>query len=202
MKKMIAVILTIMVFATAAAYAAINVRAEYEGFGLMEVDFSRDVRWQDPQIAVTDAFGGSYTAELVKLDDDDIKFRVGNIIEDQVYNISISGIQGEETVNCEVYAASLKSNMIREVEYDADDRELDIEFAGKVSYEANCEVMVTDAAGKQYNCTIIEKDRDSIEVWADGLTRGETYTVTVSGVIAADSSAAETYSREFVARDD
>lgn len=202
MKKMIAVILTIMVFATAAAYAAINVRAEYEGFGLMEVDFSRDVRWQDPQIAVTDAFGGSYTAELVKLDDDDIKFRVGNIIEDQVYNISISGIQGEETVNCEVYAASLKSNMIREVDYDADDRELDIEFAGKVSYDANCTVTVTDAAGKQYNCTIIEKDRDSIEVWADGLTRGKTYTVTVSGVIAADSGAAETYSREFVARDD
>jgi len=202
MKKMIAVILAAMMLVSAAAFAAVNVRAEYEGFGLVEVDFSRDVGWQDPQIVVTDAFGAGYATELVKLDDDDIKFRVENIVEDQVYTVSITGIRGEDFVTCEVYAASLKSNMIREVEYDGEDRELDIEFAGKVSFEAGCAVTVIDGAGAQYDCTIREKDRDSIEVRVKGLTRGETYTVTVSGVIAADGGVAETYSREFVARGD
>lgn len=200
MKRTIATILAVMLLATA-AYAAVNVRAEYEGFGLVEVDFSRDVSWQDPKITITDALGAEYTTELVKMDDDDIKFRINNIVEDQTYNISIDGIRDEKTVNCEVYAASLKSNMIRETDYDADDRELDIEFAAKVSFDPGCEVTVTDAAGKQYGCTIIEKDWDGIEVRVDGLTRGETYTVSVSGVIASDSGTAETYSREFKAKD-
>lgn len=202
MKKLTAVLMAVAMMLTVAAQAAQIEKTEYEGFGYVEVDFINDVRYTgDVQVTVTDVAGTNYTATVQKMDDDDLTFKVDNIVEDQVYNYTISGIEGDAALSGEFYASALKSSMIEKVEYDANDRELDIEFNMDVSYDANSTVTVTDAAGSEYAATILEKDSDSIEVRVEGLTPGETYTVTITGIAKAGENTFETYSREFVAID-
>ena len=202
MKKMMAVLMAVAMMLAVAAQAAEIEKAEYEGFGYVEVDFINDVRYTgNVQVTVTDVAGTNFTATVQKMDDDDLTFKVDNIVEDQVYNYTISGIEGDAALSGEFYASALKSSMIEKVEYDADDRELDIDFNMDVRYDANSTVTVTDAAGNEYATTILEKDEDSIEARVEGLTQGETYTVTVTGVAKAGENTFETYSREFVAID-
>lgn len=185
-----------------AAQAAQIEKTEYEGFGYVEVDFINDVRYTgDVQVTVTDVAGTNYTATVQKMDDDDLTFKVDNIVEDQVYNYTISGIEGDAALSGEFYASALKSSMIEKVEYDVNDRELDIDFNMDVRYDENSTVTVTDAAGSEYATTILEKDSDSIEARVEGLTPGETYTVTITGIAKAGENTFETYSREFVAID-
>ena len=202
MKKMMAVLMAVVMMLAVAAQAAEIEKAEYEGFGYVEVDFINDVRYTgDVQVTVTDVAGTNFTATVQKMDDDDLTFKVDDIVEDQVYNYTISGIEGDAALSGEFYASALKSSMIEKVEYDADDRELDIDFNMDVRYDENSTVTVTDAAGNEYATTILEKDEDSIEARVEGLTQGETYTVTVTGVAKAGENTFETYSREFVAID-
>lgn len=202
MKKMMAVLMAVAMMLAVAAQAAEIEKAEYEGFGYVEVDFINDVRYTgDVQVTVTDVAGTNFTATVQKMDDDDLTFKVDDIVEDQVYNYTISGIEGDAALSGEFYASALKSSMIEKVEYDADDRELDIDFNMDVRYDENSTVTVTDAAGNEYATTILEKDEDSIEARVEGLTQGETYTVTVTGVAKAGENTFETYSREFVAID-
>ena len=202
MKKMMAVLMAVVMMLAVAAQAAEIEKAEYEGFGYVEVDFINDVRYTgNVQVTVTDVAGTNFTATVQKMDDDDLTFKVDDIVEDQVYNYTISGIEGDAALSGEFYASALKSSMIEKVEYDADDRELDIDFNMDVRYDANSTVTVTDAAGNEYATTILEKDSDSIEARVEGLTQGETYTVTVTGVAKAGENTFETYSREFVAID-
>ena len=159
MKKMMAVLMAVAMMLAVAAQAAEIEKAEYEGFGYVEVDFINDVRYTgDVQVTVTDVAGTNFTATVQKMDDDDLTFKVDDIVEDQVYNYTISGIEGDAALSGEFYASALKSSMIEKVEYDADDRELDIDFNMDVRYDANSTVTVTDAAGNEYATTILEKD--------------------------------------------
>jgi len=202
MKKVLTIVLAALLIICAAANAqtALKARAEYEGFGLVELDLNRDVSWTEPQVKVTDANGFLYEAQIFKYDRDDVKFWIQDIAEGQSYTCSVSGIADGSTVSCELYADSAVSTMIHSVEYDAEDRELDIEFAMNVEYE-NPSVTVTDASGTQYETRILERDNDSLEVRVKGLTRGNTYTVSVSGVKGQIFETFETCSLEFVARD-
>lgn len=201
MKKIfaLAIIAILILSAAAVAQSTLYARAEYEGFGYVEVDLSRDVRWDNIQISVTDEMGFPYEAELIKRDEDDVHLKIVDIVEDQNYTITISGIQGGETVSCELIAS--KSTLIKKVEYDADDRELEVKFSGRVEYSEPA-VTVTDASGAEYKSWISEKDKDSLDLLVDGLTIGETYTVTVSGVGPAGENAFETAAFEFIAFDD
>lgn len=202
MKKLTAVLMAVAMMLTVVAQAAQIEKTEYEGFGYVEVDFINDVRYTgDVQVTVTDVAGTNYTATVQKMDDDDLTFKVDNIVEDQVYNFTISGIEGDAALSGEFYASALKSSMIEKVEYDVNDRELDIDFNMDVRYDENSTVTVTDAAGSEYATTILEKDSDSIEARVEGLTPGETYTVTITGIAKAGENTFETYSREFVAID-
>ena len=202
MKKLTAVLMAVAMMLTVAAQAAQIEKTEYEGFGYVEVDFINDVRYiGDVQVTVTDVAGTNYTATVQKMDDDDLTFKVDNIVEDQVYNYTISGIEGDAALSGEFYASALKSSMIEKVEYDVNDRELDIDFNMDVRYDENSTVTVTDAAGSEYATTILEKDSDSIEARVEGLTPGETYTITITGIAKAGENTFETYSREFVAID-
>ena len=202
MKKLTAVLMAVAMMLMVAAQAAQIEKTEYEGFGYVEVDFINDVRYTgDVQVTVTDVAGTNYTATVQKMDDDDLTFKVDNIVEDQVYNYTISGIEGDAALSGEFYASALKSSMIEKVEYDVNDRELDIDFNMDVRYDENSTVTVTDAAGSEYATTILEKDSDSIEARVEGLTPGETYTVTITGIAKAGENTFETYSREFVAID-
>ena len=203
MKKALVIVLSALILtsAIAGAQTLIGARAEYEGFGIVELDLNQNVRWIEPIITVTDPIGDTFEAQVFKYDEDDVDFLVPNVVEDQVYTCTVSGIEGGETITCEFYAPALKSTMIHSVDYDAEDREVEIEFAMNVTYESPS-VTVFDANGTQYETRIIERDNDSLDVRVKGLTRGGTYTVSVSGVKGQTSDAFETYSFEFVARDD
>ena len=202
MKKVLAIVLTAIIITCAAASAQslLRVNAEYEGFGLVELDLNQKVSWIEPQVEVTDVDGYVYSAEVFRYDRDDVDFLVSDIIEDQVYTCTLSGIETGETATFEFYASSVLSEMIRSVDYDAEDRELDIEFAMDVQYDAPA-VTVTDADGNVYETRISERDDDGLEVRVKGLTRGSTYTVSVSGVKGVAFDTFETYSCEFTARD-
>ena len=89
--------------------------------------------------------------------------------------------------------------MISELEADADDGEIEIEFFGRVDFE-NPAVTVTKADGTAVGVRIEEIEGDSIEVRASGLVRGEEYTVTVSGVKQRDAAVFGSASRNVIAR--
>ena len=92
--------------------------------------------------------------------------------------------------------------VIKKVEYDRDDREIDIEFAALVQYEAPT-VQVIAADGTPINATIYEWDEDSIEARLESpLNIGSEYMVTVTGVRAAQDTAFGTTSLTFTAYDD
>lgn len=203
MKKVLAIVLTALIItcAAAGAQAALQARAEYEGFGLVDLDLNWDVNWTEPQVSVSDANGNTVDAQVFRYDSDDVDFWVSDLQEDQTYTFNVSGISDGSTVSSEFFAASERSTMIHSVEYDAGDRELDVEFAMDVEYN-NPSVTVSDSAGNTYECSILERDNDSLEVAVKGLTRGSTYTVTVSGVKGYVQNTFETWSREFKAIDD
>jgi hypothetical protein len=203
MKKVLAIVLAALIVACAAASAQslLNARAEYEGFGLVELDLNQNVAWAEPQVEVTDAEGNTLDAQVYKYDRDDVDFWIPDLTDDQVYTGTLSGTENGETATFEFYASSVLSTMIRSVEYDAEDRELDIDFAMDVQYESPV-VTVTDANGNVYEGRILERDNDSLEVRVKGLTRGSTYTVSVSGVKGRTFDTFETYTAEFVAIDD
>lgn len=203
MKKVLAIVLAALIVACAAASAQslLNARAEYEGFGLVELDLNQNVTWAEPQVEVTDAEGNTLDAQVYKYDRDDVDFWIPDLTDDQVYTGTLSGAENGETASFEFYASSVLSTMIRSVEYDAEDRELDIDFAMDVQYESPV-VTVTDTNGNVYEGRILERDNDSLEVRVKGLTRGSTYTVSVSGVKGRTFDTFETYTAEFVAIDD
>ena len=203
MKKVLAIVLTALIVAAAAASAqtALRAIAEYEGFGLVELDLNRNVSWLEPQVSVTGTDGNTVEAQVLKYDRDDVDFWVPDLTEDQLYTGTVSGTENGETVPFEFYASSKVSSMIRKVEYDAEDKELDIEFTMNVEYQ-NPSVTVTDASGNQYETRIVERDNDGLEVRVKGLTRGSSYTVSVSGVRGQTFETFESYSLDFVAWDD
>ena len=96
-KAFVAVVLGLMVFATTAVptFAATPAKegVEYEGKGVVEVEFRSNVNWKAPKVTVTDASGKKYTAVIVKKDNDDISFRINNFKTGTKYNFAISGVK-------------------------------------------------------------------------------------------------------------
>lgn len=70
---------------------------------------------------------------------------------------------------------------IEEVDYDAEDRELTVDFWGNVSWKRGAKVIVKNAAGKKLSSYIISKDNDDVEVRVK-LKYGKKYKVIVKGV--------------------
>ena len=179
----------------------------YEGFGFVEVDFLQDVNYENPTVSVTDAAGAPVTAAIVQLDDDDLTFQITDFAANATYNFTISGVRvgrnGSYTSVSGSFTVPLEgAAVIKKVEYDRDDREIDIEFAALVQYE-NPTVQVIAADGTPINATIYEWDEDSIEARLESpLNIGSEYMVTVTGVRAAQDTAFGTASLTFTAYDD
>ena len=88
------------------------------------------------------------------------------------------------------------------MEYDRDDRDVDIEFAALVQYEAPT-VQIVTADGTTINATITDWDEDSIEAHLDSaLNIGTEYMVTVTGVRSAQDAEYGSASLTFTAYDD
>ena len=181
--------------------------ATYEGFGFVEVDFLQDVNYENPAVTVTDAAGAPVTASLIQLDDDDLTFQVTGFATDATYTFTISGVRvgrnGTYTSVTGTFVVPPEgAAAIKKVEYDRDDREIDIEFATFVQYEVPT-VQVITADGTPINATIHEWDEDSIEARLETpLNIGSEYMVTVTGVRAAQETAFGTASFTFTAYDD
>ncbi len=188
-KRWISVVLALAMLAAlaipAVAAGSIVRKTEYQGRGYVEVDFSERVSYRYPKVTVTDAAGNTCTARITDRDSDDLTFRVTGIRANTRYTYKITGVRSKATGASVSITDSFKTPAselaIREVDYSARDRELEIEFYGLVQYK-NPRVTVKDAAGKTYPAVIIEKESRELEVRVSGLVRGRKYTVTVSGL--------------------
>ncbi len=198
-----------------AAYAApsksVAIKAiKYKNNGNVEVDFKSKVVYKNSKVTVKDSGGKSYSVKATDRDDDDIEFRVNSIVAGKTYTFTISGIKSKwassytsisgkfSTPKAKTVNASVT---IKKVEYDADDKELSVDFAQKVKYK-NVKATVKDSTGKVYSSWITEKDNDDLEIRVSGLKYGKTYTVYISGVSNINANSYVTVSKTFVAWDD
>ena len=184
-KKLLALVIAVITIAstTVPALAATPVieETEYEGSGYVEVDFKRNVQYKNAKVYVKDSSGKKYTYTISGV-------RAGR-------SGSYKKVSGKFSVPAK-NKVSIKS-----IDYDHDDRELEVEFARKVQYKST-KVSVKDSTGKSYSVKILEKDSDSLELRVKGLKLGKRYTVKVSGVRSGGSGSYTSASRTFTAIDD
>lgn len=204
MKKRSVVLLLTLVLTMFAVpvFAAPNdgIRVEYDGFGRVEVDFARNVRYTNPQVSVQDATGATLPAIIRDLDEDDLDFIVENLTPGGEYTFTITGLNGEtESVTGSFRVPAEGEIAIKSYDYDGDDQELEVEFAGKVEYDQPT-VSIQDTAGNVYEAEIRERDRDSVEMRVRGLQRGAEYTITISGLRLPDFANTVSVTGSFTAR--
>lgn len=209
-KKLLALVITVITIAstTVPALAATPVieETEYEGSGYVEVDFKRNVQYKNAKVYVKDSSGKSYKASIKKRDSDDLTFYVKSIKAGKKYTYTISGVRAGRSgsykkVSGKFSVPAKNKVSIKSIDYDHDDRELEVEFAQKVQYKST-KVSVKDSTGKSYSVKILEKDSDSLELRVKGLKLGKRYTVKVSGVRSGGSGSYTSASRTFTAIDD
>lgn len=205
MKKLTALVLALLTLFTYTAFAdeVLIEKIVYEGNGRVDVDFVRDVRYDNPRITVQDAEGNGYEAVLREKDDDDLDFRVSNLVPGGEYSFTISGVRSGNSGSYGSVSGSFavpedETLAIKKVEYDREDRELDVEFFSRVNLQG-IEVRITDAAGMEYEAKIRELDKDGFEAYVPGLAWGESYTIEVFGLDASESGGIPF---SFVAKDD
>lgn len=208
MKKTLAMLMAILTLSVSALAEAPTIeKIEYEGNGIIEVDFHRDVTYENLTVEMKDLDGNAYPVTIFVQDDDDLTFRAEELKGNTTYEITISGIRSGmsgdfETVTGQLALPETSVPAIKSVEYDGEDRELDIDFVEAVDYDsANLLVEVSDSTGTTYTTRIIETDSDSLELQVDGLTYGEMYLVKVSGVSLRGQSSFVSASMEFTAVD-
>lgn len=189
-KKLFALILAaaLLVCAAAPAFAAAPAirETDYEGKGVVEVEFnSNQVQYRNLKVVVKNAAGKTCPVKILEKDNDDLTFKVDGVQSGARYTYTISGIRAGRSGSFGSAKGSFKTPSdtpeIKKVEYDAHDRELEIEFATRVQFKSP-KVVVKDASGKALAVSKLEKGLDDIEVRVKGLKRGATYTVSVSGV--------------------
>ena len=83
----LAMILSLSVNVFAAAPVIEDV--EYEGRGLVEVEFKKDVRYKNVKVTVKNAAGTKMTAKIVDKDEDDLTFFVKNLKPGAKYRVSL-----------------------------------------------------------------------------------------------------------------
>lgn len=206
MKKVMMLLLAILVLAVpAAAETPVVQKIQYEGRGFIDVEFARNVSYQDTTVTLKGEDGVEYPATVVEKDDDDLTFYIENVPGGATYDVVISGVRmrrSEEAVTVETQIALPEEGVpaIQFVEYDRRDEELDIDFFERVDY-LDLKVELKDQNGTAYEVRILESDSDNLEVRAEGLDYGATYTITVSGVSLYGENDYQSVSMEFEAVD-
>lgn len=207
MRRLTAILLAALLLTLPALAAAPEVeRIEYEGNGFIEMDFFRDVSYENLSVKVSDFSGAEYPVTIFERDDDDLTFRAENLAPGETYEIIVSGIRegrtgdfGSVTGQISIPEAGIPA--VRSISYDAEDSELDVDFVENVDF-TELQLEVTDQSGAVYETRIIEKDRDGFEAKVDGLTPGESYLAKISGVSLSGLNDYRTITADFVALDD
>lgn len=179
---------------------------DYEGNGRIDVDFYGKVKYKNVKVSVKDTSGKSYTAKVAARDNDEVDFKVTSIKAGKTYRFTISGIKKSSaksytSVSGKFKVPSVKKVTVKEVEYDADDREVNFEFKKHVKWK-NVKVTIKDSNGKNYAVRILEKDNDELEVRTKTLSIGKKYTYKISGIKAEGASSYTSISGSFRAYDD
>ncbi len=193
------------------AYAAPNAKPdiediEYKSGGRVEVDFWSKVSYKSPKVTVKDSSGKSYSVRITDRDNDEIDFKVNKIANGKTYTFKITGIKTRgaskyTSVTGKFATPKTASVTIKDIEYDAEDRELSVDFAQRVKYK-NPKATIKDSSGKVYSSRIVERDSDDMEIRVNGLKVGSRYTVYISGVSNRDANSYKTVSKTFIAWDD
>ncbi len=204
-KRLISLVIAMMLLVTmtvpALATAPKVRKVEYEGGKKVEVEFTGRVSYRNPAIIVKDSKGSKLSARIVKKDSDDVDFTVTGLKAGGKYTFTLAGVRAGSSGSF----GSVKGSFtvpakvaIRKAIYDSEDRELDIDFNGRVQYR-NVKVSVKDASGKRYTVRITEKGTDDLEVKVTGLKKGKSYKVAVSGV-ALKGGSFRTVSKSFTVK--
>ena len=176
--------------------------AAYEGYGVVELDFRGDVRYENLSVTVQDMSGEVQNVLVLGRDDDDLTFRIENAKPDTAYSFTVSGVKMRGDTDYGVLTGEIAippegHTVIQSVELD--DGGLEIELLGPVEYGAFA-VKLTDAQGAELPATVEEREDDGIELRVRGLNAGEEYTVTVEGVGLRGSGVSAAVTRTFVVR--
>ena len=213
-RKLLALTMTaaLLLSGTAIAEAPVIESVEYEGQGYVEVEFLQNVRYETPVLTVTNNLGLNIPAELIATDDDDVLFRIDGFNPNQTYSFTLGGVRAGltgafESVSGEFTTPDEDLPFIKNVDTDLDDKEIDVEFLGRVRWNdpvVTVRTVPADPAdeGEILETRITERDNDGLEVRVKGLKKGEKYVVEVSGVSLYDAESYVTVSREFTAIDD
>ena len=182
--------------------------------GRIEVEFAGKVQYRNLKVKVKDAAGKKYTVSVVKKDNDELDVKVTGLKSNTEYTLVINGVRTKGTDEYGKLKVSFttpegmktpaakKNVYIRSVDSDAGDDEMEVEFNTRVEY-SNLKVTVTDASGRSLSVRVLERDDDSLDIRASGLTARKKYTVRVSGVRARGTTGSYgSVSKTFTARND
>ena len=210
-KKIISIllvlVLTMMTAVPALAAAPKVKRTEYEGNGVVDVDFTKKVSYKSAKVVVKDPSGKKMTVKIIEKDNDDISFKVSGIKAGVKYKYTISGVRvgksgsfGKVSGSFKTPAAQASSNVsIKKVEYDRGDKEIEVVFSTKVQYKS-LKVTVKDSSGKKVTVKRIEKDDDDLSIKVSGIKSGKKYTIQLSGVSVKGKNSYKTVSKTFTAK--
>lgn len=206
-RRFVAILLTVMLLVTCTVTAMAEApgirKVEYEGNGVVEVDFSSDnVKYKNAKVVVKDSSGKKLSATILEKDSDDIVFKVKGLKSDSKYAFAISGVRKGSSGSYGTVTGSFRtpsgSLEIKKVKYDAGDRELEVEFTTKVQFK-NLKVTVVDSNGNKLSVKNVKKGSDDVEMKVAGMERGKRYKVTVSGVRVKGKGSYTSISKVFTA---
>ena len=173
----------------------------------IEINFLSNIKLNSTAKAtVKDSSGKSYTTYIEDRDSDEIELNVSNLKSNETYTITITGIKESTastygTVTTKFTIPKASTNLVKDVDYDAEDCEVDFEFSNHVTYE-NAKVVITDANNtKTYTTNITDYDNDELTVQVNGLTKDSTYKYTITGVTNKSDGTSKTLSGTFTAID-
>ncbi|BBF43725.1 hypothetical protein lbkm_2413 [Lachnospiraceae bacterium KM106-2] len=173
----------------------------------IEIDFSSKIRLKSSAKAtVKDSSNKTYKTYIEDRDNNEIDLDVSNLKAGKKYTVTITGIKkssaskyGTLTLTFSIPKAS--TALVKEVDYDIDDKEVTFDFRRNVSYK-NAKVIITNTSStKTYTTKITEKDNDELSVRVSGLTKGNTYKYKITGVTDKSTGSSKTLSGTFRAVD-
>jgi hypothetical protein len=208
MKKRIVSLLLVVLLLTVSAVPALAAapkikKVEYDGNGVVDVDFTtKNVRYKNAKVVVKDSAGKKLTAKIIEKDTDEISFKVTGVKAGKKYTFTISGVRAGKsgsygTVKGSFSTPSGKPRIVK-VAFNPDYDDLEIDFATDVEYK-NLKITVRDADGNKLLIYNIEKDPDNLDMDVEGMVVGKTYTITVSGVRVKGVGSYTSVSKTFVA---
>ena len=99
MKKRIVSLLLVVLLLTVSAVPALATapkvkKVEYDGNGVVDVDFTtKNVRYKNAKVVVKDSSGKKLTARIIEKDNDEVSFKATGVKAGKKYTFTISGVR-------------------------------------------------------------------------------------------------------------